>query len=442
MAVIAIKTAEDFSYPDFVESIRTDIFNPTNKIEYFTNKIVITGDDGCSIEFSGKGLKPKDGTGFITKGVMKIDGVEVGEISDVRADISTPAWKAAAGFVRGYAPVSYVLDVNHIKDRTDEEFTFLGGRGDDTITGEGDAKNFLFGGGGHDVFFAHDMETYFDGGNGFDEVSYYAANLDVGVTVSLADPTKNTGMALGHTYNSIEDVSGSLGNDRLIGDDAANVLKGDLGDDTLIGGGGRDTLDGGDGFDFASYAGTPNLGGIGAYVSLAEGKANAGGVAGERLKSIEGVIGSSFTDRLIGDQKANVLYGEGGDDYLQGGRGADTLRGDTTNFADFAGRDQFIYGAANEGGDLILDYDIFDQIGISRSGFHLATGFSIIDGVTFIKARNAAAVNDGPTFLFDTRKSQLLFDEDGTGAGKAKVLATVTFDNPDSLDASDFVLLF
>lgn len=439
MSAIKLITKKGFDYNTFISDLRGDPFDPTTEIKYSKSKIVMTGENGVSVEFYGDDLRPKDNSGHITSGVLKINGVIVAEISDVNLDISSNEFVAAVALVGGALPLRLVLGL--VYEGPDDEFTFFGGRGNDTISSESDSSSFLFGGKGHDLFYAHNAETYFDGGEGFDQVDYYAAGE--GVTVNLADPTKNTGIAAGHTYSSIEDVTGSYFDDKLVGNSDANVLNGGHGSDTLVGGGGRDTLNGGDddpnSFDFASFELTRSTGGIGVYASLQDGVANADGVAGIKLKNIEGLIGSSFRDRLIGDRKDNILMGEDGADTLQGGLGADTLRGDEAAFG-FSDPDEFYYANIKEGGDLILDYDIYDMIGISRSGFGLSASYSVVDGVTFIKGPGAAAVTDQATFLFNTKTGKLFFDVDGTGAGKAKLIAEIQFDNPDSIDAGDFII--
>ncbi|HYD31423.1 MAG TPA: M10 family metallopeptidase [Azospirillaceae bacterium] len=53
---------------------------------------------------------------------------------------------------------------------------------------------------------------------------------------------------------TIENATGGGGNDRLIGNDAANVLAAAAGNDTLTGGRGNDTLDGGAGADTAVFS--------------------------------------------------------------------------------------------------------------------------------------------------------------------------------------------
>ncbi len=140
-------------------------------------------------------------------------------------------------------------------------------------------------------------------------------------------------------------VTGTNGNDRypneLEGTDKADQIFGLAGDDTLIGFNGNDVLTGGagadelfgsDGFDMASYAGSR----AGVAVDLQFAEAERGDAAGDTLYSIEGLIGSSKTDYLYGDDLRNdlqgggssdALYGRGGNDRLSGGDGKDILIG-------------------------------------------------------------------------------------------------------------------
>lgn len=69
------------------------------------------------------------------------------------------------------------------------------------------------------------------------------------LTVNLAQPAANTGIAKGDTYKSIEDIGGSDFGDTLTGSSGDNAIWGGKGDDTLSGGDGNDVLLGGDGAD-------------------------------------------------------------------------------------------------------------------------------------------------------------------------------------------------
>ena len=86
-------------------------------------------------------------------------------------------------------------------------------------------------------------EAFVGTAEGNDTVSYASAGFG-GVTANLAKPSTNTGYAAGDTYKSIENLIGSDFNDKLTGDNNANILEG---------GPGADQLDGGKGSDTASY---------------------------------------------------------------------------------------------------------------------------------------------------------------------------------------------
>jgi Ca2+-binding RTX toxin-like protein len=98
-----------------------------------------------------------------------------------------------------------------------------GGAGNDTITG-GARWDVLIGGSGADLL---------EGDDGFDYASYETAAA--GVVASLASQAVNTGDAQGDSYASIESLIGSSFADLLIGDAAANHLRGLAGNDTLEG---------------------------------------------------------------------------------------------------------------------------------------------------------------------------------------------------------------
>src|SRR5439155_329578 len=81
---------------------------------------------------------------------------------------------------------------------------------------------------------------------GSDMLDYSAVSSPISVRVNLALGTA-TGVAGG--VRGIENVTGSPGDDILVGDDQANVLRGGPGRDILIGRGGADALFGGVGDD-------------------------------------------------------------------------------------------------------------------------------------------------------------------------------------------------
>ena len=73
--------------------------------------------------------------------------------------------------------------------------------------------------------------------------------------------------------------------------------------------------------------------------------------------SVEGLIGSSYNDKLVGNGTANTLQGGRGNDALSGQGGADILEGGAGNDSLFggAGNDQFFFGSGF-GKDTIADW--------------------------------------------------------------------------------------
>ena len=124
------------------------------------------------------------------------------------------------------------------------------------------SNNTLWGLDGNDTFIAsnNDHNDTFNGGNGIDtyDLSGTSADATVNLIRSLAwssqtvtvtgNGTPGVGTAVDH-LSSIENVTGSSGNDRITGNASANVLNGFDGNDTIYGGGGGDRINGGAGVD-------------------------------------------------------------------------------------------------------------------------------------------------------------------------------------------------
>ncbi len=201
--------------------------------------------------------------------------------------------------------------------------TALGGDGADRIymtAGDVSDTNTAYGDSGDDVFYAGPGKDAIVGGQGQDLVSYTYSTA--GVVVDLARGT-GAGGADGDSYRSVEDITGSNYDDRLIGNGAFNELLGDIGNDVIRGGAGGDYLDGGSGIDTLDYRTSD----AGVVINLATGAASGGDAQGDEFRFFENVSGSDFADFLTGDSGANVLNGYGGNDRLYGQDGADVLRG-------------------------------------------------------------------------------------------------------------------
>lgn len=100
------------------------------------------------------------------------------------------------------------------------------------------------------------------------------------------------------------------------------------GNDQIYDLGGRDFYDGGRGFDLLCYNST-----LFDEAKLTQGvnaDLKAGKVRGpdgkiDKIKSIEGIVGTGLDDQFQGNRKDNDFFGLAGDDLIHGGKGTDTV---------------------------------------------------------------------------------------------------------------------
>ena len=307
-----------------------------------------------------------------------------------------------------------------------------GGSGVDTITPgpgndvvNGDAGNDtiiagLTGGGGYD---------FYDGGADIDTLDYSSATGDLTVYMTPADRSSqavtspdgagpnpdtigelltNAGISPTTTlvgradgseiatdaFRNIENVTTGSGNDTIVGDSLANILKGGGGIDHIWAEGGNDTIYGGDGNDVL-------VGG-------------AGGSA------------PSGNDTIYGEAGNDQLFGEDGNDYLDGGLGSDTLSGgagnDTLYFGGDAGAVDQGYGGADvdtfvfEGNFGADELYLFNSVADKLDVHLVASSFSALS-IT----QNTSTGNTEIT---------------GVGAGNKIILVGI---NANSIGSDDFV---
>jgi len=228
---------------------------------------------------------------------------------------------------------------------TDQQDIIVGDEGDNIIEGRG-GDDILTGGLGADTLV---------GDEGNDTASYIDSLQSV--FIDLENERAEGGEAEGDQLLSIENLDGSNQNDRLFGDEVANILFGNGGEDILSGRGGADVISGGNGADFidggdtlqdtADY-GTSDAG---VTISLLEDTASGGHADGDELDNIEFLDGSFHDDFLQGDGLDNRLGGRNGSDVLFGEDGNDTLLGgnDGDIINGGAGIDTADYTASSEG---------------------------------------------------------------------------------------------
>jgi Ca2+-binding RTX toxin-like protein len=178
-------------------------------------------------------------------------------------------------------------DIESLVGGADDD-VLVGNGGNGTIDGRaGDDK--LDGGGGADNLI---------GRSGFDSASYESRSAPVNVNIGVPGGDGEAGEN-DNVSGDVQRVIGGYGNDTIVGDSDANILRGESGNDKLSGGAGFDQLNGGTGQD------------------------ELDGESGDDL-----LFGGLGHDSLKGGSGSDVLNGGDDNDQLDGGAGADSLNGD------------------------------------------------------------------------------------------------------------------
>jgi len=195
--------------------------------------------------------------------------------------------------------VGLVSGGGYANDRYDSIENVIGTAFKDNLRGNA-AANQLFGGAGDDLLrglLGDDVieggagADLIEGGDGIDTLDYRSS--DAAVTVNLGTGQASGGHATGDLFTGMENLRGSAHADTLTGDANANVIEG---------GAGADVIDGGLGSDTATYASSK----AGVSIDLGAGTAAGGDAEGDKLRSIENLVGSASADRLVGDAGANA----------------------------------------------------------------------------------------------------------------------------------------
>ncbi len=264
----------------------------------------------------------------------------------------------------------------------------------DTLTGTSDA-NALTGGDGNDLLTVGAGADLLSGGAGTDTASYSSSNA--GVSIDLGAGSASGGDAAGDQLSQIENLTGSVFNDTLVGSGVANLINAGNGNDLVQGGAGGDTLAGGAGTDTLSYSQSAE----GVAVNLALASASGGDAEGDTISEFENIVGSAAADTLVGDSQANLLQGGQGDDRLSGGEGADTLQGG-------AGTDWAEYRSSSAGVTIDL------QAGTASGGDADGDGLADIESLAGSEAADNLTGSAANNSLFGWGGNDTLAGGDGT----------------------------
>lgn len=251
-------------------------------------------------------------------------------------------------------------------------------------------NDVLDGGAGNDTLYGSLGADVLNGGPGVDWANYSQSNA--AVTINLQTGLGKGGFAEGDVLKGVDGIVGSKYNDILTAANyEPNTLIGGNGDDTLISALGGQTLDGGNGFDFADYSTSK----FGVTIDLAKHTAFGGSAEGDILKGIDGLNGSNFNDKLVGeDWNVNALYGGLGNDTLTGGLGKD--------FFDFAHYTTF-------GQDTVTDFTNNDVLTFNKNlGL---TAQQIIDSTTQEGANAVIHIGNDTVTLLNFNKANFEYND-------------------------------
>lgn len=235
-------------------------------------------------------------------------------------------------------------------------------------------KDIISGAAGDDWLVGGDGKDKLDGGSGFDFAEYdidHDSGGSEGISADLKAGTVVDTFGKTDALTSIEGIYGSIFKDSIKGDNKDNSLYGYVGNDKISGGGGndyifggagKDKLNGDDGWDYARYDADHFDGGYqGIVANLKTGEVIDSFGKLDILKNFEGIVGSYYGDKIIGDNSSNGLYGYSGDDNLKGNGGDDGLIGDDGDDALNAGDgNDYLWGDA--GNDRLLGKDGKDKL--------------------------------------------------------------------------------
>lgn len=227
-------------------------------------------------------------------------------------------------------------------------------------------------------------------------------------------------------------LNGGGGADSLDGGDGNDILNGGDGDDALAGGDGSDileaglgtnTIDGGAGTNTLSYASFTaayeyqpgRFFGVGVDMASGRGLDQRETILQDSFSNISNLRLTAFEDAADGDGNNNVIEGGAGADSLTGGGGIDTL--------------SYAHSTAGVSVGLVNDFaEGGDAVGDTFSGFENLLGSTFGDGLIGDSSNNSINGNGGRDTLY------------GLG-GKDRLVISETPEHVDGGEGTDFLIV-
>ncbi|MDP3479129.1 MAG: C2 family cysteine protease [Desulfoprunum sp.] len=273
----------------------------------------ITGNTGRNSLWGGAGADSLNGAGGadILDGGSGNDTYYIDNAGDVTTETSTLTTEIDTVI----SSVTHTLG-NYLEKLILSGIGTINGYGNalsNTIAGNG-AANILNGAAGADTMtggLGNDTYHVDNAGDATIETSTLSTEIDTVISsVSRTLGNYLEKLTLSGT-GAINGYGNSL-NNTIIGNGAANVLRGEAG---------NDCLNGGLGIDHAYYNTATSAVSVNLNITAAQ---NTLGAGIDTLVGIECLVGSNYADKLTGNTAANILNGGAGADNMIGGLGNDT----------------------------------------------------------------------------------------------------------------------
>ncbi len=280
-----------------------------------------------------------------------------------------------------------------------------GGANEDTMDG-GTGADFLVGGAGSDLYLVDNAnDSVIEAKGGGTDVIFalvsFALEADQEVEQMVFANLSNTVKNVVLTGNNLrQSIIGGAGNDTLNGGGGTDMLTGLIGNDTYI-------IDGGDTVVEAAGEGTDLVKSSWAHTLAA----NVENLTLTGVLDINGT-GNVLANVITGNSGKNTLSGRDGDDTLNGGLGLDKLLGG-------AGKDSFFFNTALSSGniDTITDFSVADDtIRLENAIFTALSKTGALAAPAFASNLTGLAGDASDRIVYEKDTGKLFYDADGSGS--------------------------